>query len=107
MLLNDNFGFYPMLMLITGHILGMFLPLFVFKNIQVEASSFGENILVYLMILALLGFMEYQLFRSIKYGMIYFRGTVNEFEKSFKMTQFAYGVQGGFLLMVLLQHLFQ
>ncbi|MBO1530281.1 hypothetical protein J3492_03510 [Psychrobacter sp. F1192] len=96
-----------MLTIIVGHLLGAVVPLFIFKNIKITPSDFGGEAIVYLALIVLLLFVEYQLVRSIKYGRVYFRGHIDESEGlSFKSCQFAYAVQGGFFIAILLQGLF-
>lgn len=96
-----------MLTIIVGHLLGVIMPLFIFKNIKITASGFGGEAIVYLALIVLLLFVEYQLVRSIKYGRVYFRGHIDESEGfNFKSCQFAYAVQGGFFIAILLQGLF-
>ena len=96
-----------MIAIIIGHIIGILLPLFIFKNISILGTASGDKSLTYLLLLALLLFLEYQLFRSVKYGVIYFRGQVDEVNDSrFISCQFTYSVLCGFATVIMLQNIF-
>lgn len=96
-----------MLFIITGHLLGIIIPVFIFKDIKLIPTEFAGTAPVYLGLLVLWLFVEYQLYRSRKYGVIYFRGTIDESDEvKFNSCQFAYAVQGGAFMMVLLQNTF-
>ncbi len=96
-----------MIRMIIGHIFGVFIPLFIMRNIGIISTESHGKAPVYLMLVALLGFLEYQLFRSIKIGSIYFRGQVDETDESrFNSCQFFYSILSGFIAVVLLQNIF-
>ena len=95
-----------MITIIVGHIVGIILPLFIFTNIDILGSTAGEKSLTYLLLLSLIIFIEYQLFRSVNEGSIYFRGQVDENESKFKSCQLSYSILGGATVIVLLQNLF-
>ena len=96
-----------MITIITGHIIGTLLPIFIFKNINVIDSDAGGKSITYLLLFGMILFLEYQLFRSIKFGTIYFRGQVDESNESrFKSCQFSYSVLGGFAIIIMLQNIF-
>lgn len=94
------------MIIIIGHIIGILLPLFIFRNIDIIGSDSGEKSITYLLLLCLILFLEYQIFRSINSGVIYFRGQVDEINESkFKSCQFSYSILGGSTAIVLLQNL--
>ena len=95
-----------MITIIIGHIVGALLPLFFFKNIDIVGSADSGKMLTYLLLFGLIVFLEYQLFRSVKFGVIYFRGQVDEFNESkFKSCQFSYSILCGFVAVMLLQNI--
>jgi len=95
-----------MLTIIIGHIIGISLPLFIFCNINIIGSDSEEKAVTFLLLFALALFLEYQLFRSIKLGTIYFRGQVDEFNESrFKACQFSYSILGGSIFIILMQNI--
>ncbi len=97
-----------MLTIIIGHIIGISLPLFIFRNISIIGSDSGEKAVTSLFLFALALFLEYQLFRSIKMGTIYFRGQVDELNESrFKSCQFSYSILSGAIFVILLQNILQ
>ncbi len=95
-----------MITIVTGHIIGVLLPVFIFKNIGIIGSTSGEKSMTFLLLIGLILFIEYQLFRSVKHGVIYFKGQVDDFDESrFKSCQFSYAILGGFTVVILLQNL--
>ncbi|MGB5446977.1 MAG: hypothetical protein WBM99_15895 [Psychromonas sp.] len=95
-----------MLTIIAGHIFGGIFPLFIVKNIKFVSVESGGLLLTYFAVLGLLLFAEYQLFRSIKYGKLYFRVSINESAGGiFKSCQFSYAVLSGYIIVTSLQNI--
>ncbi len=96
-----------MFSILLGHIIGILLPIFILRNIPVVATQSGGKAMTYLGIVGLILFLEYQLFRSVRYGEIYFRGTVDEYDGSqFHSCRFGYALLAGFFAAILLQNIF-
>lgn len=97
-----------MIYIILGHLCGFVLPLLIDKNIPIQGTGTPERLAVYAAILGLISFIEYQLFRSVKYGSLYWRGTVHQSDGSkFISCQIGYSFLAGFVFTILIQNILQ
>jgi len=95
-----------MITIITGHFVGFLVAIFFFNGVEIVPTASGSSFPVYFALLALLLFVEYQVFRSLKWGKVYFRGSIDESDGSrFTQCQLAYSALGGFCSVIFLQNL--
>jgi hypothetical protein len=83
---------------LISRIVGLFFPVFVDMQVEIDGDSLLEKVIIYLLALALLFFLEYQLFNSKKNGKIYFRGVVRSSDGfNFTSTRLSYSFLSGFI----------
>lgn len=92
-----------MIAIILGHLIGLGIPFLFFDGVPpVVASESGEKLPVFAGIFFLVGFLEYQMYRSLTGKTVYFRGQIDKKSDSstFLSIQFFYSLLSGFLLVV-------
>ena len=87
-----------MLQIIIGHIFGLIIAGLMSKTaVQPEESPF----FILLGVVVMLGFLYYELYRSIKSGAIYWRGQIYKegHRIHFLITQFGYSILAGYFFL--------
>ncbi len=93
-------------LIISGHVLGISIPVFIMKNITMDAAGPAELVMIFIALAGLILFAEYQLVQSLKTGRIYFRGTIDRKDgASFTSCQVSYSILAGFFMAVFFQNL--
>lgn len=95
-----------MIKIILARLIGLIIPIFIWTSIDIDADSTGGRVLVYAILLALIGFLEYQIAHSRRHGQIYFRGWITQGDKQFVYCQWIYAFQSGFFIGAILQAFF-
>lgn len=92
-----------MVTIVGSHILGAVISILFLKNVGISASSTGEKQLIIFLMFLLVAFIEYQLYRSVSAGKLYWRGTVTEKDGSrFFSCQAGYGFLAGVFIILMI-----
>jgi hypothetical protein len=92
--------------ILLGHICGFIFPTLLDENILILGNGTPEKIAVYTAVLGFISFIEYQLFRSVKYDSLYWRGTVDQSDGSkFIACQLSYAFLASSVFTISIQNL--